>query len=435
MPREKGWLSAALGVSLTLAGCATGRQFFCDCHPEVPGRSPEVLPVCSRQGLKAEPGLGVLAAVYAAILRKPPTHPIYRCLGVRSCQCLAVEASPLGNLLDRESQAAWQQAEARRCGGAKARQAATLKTQMLTYLAAEDRNRSAGRALDAYYNLGEAEAGAAILQLSLAQVTDALDKARALKAKGLPADDLSLHRNQLDLQARAARLQVRIQQLNSELRTLLGFEPGMPAWRFWPIDAFQLDADLIDADEAVAVGLGRRPELLLLRLLEDELCGGNLDTVRQQLSSLNAALGQGPSAHCPKLHQLLTKLCAGSDAEPDVRRQQVSEYRAAREREVVEEVRQAVGTVEGQIRVVVLTAQRADSWRVAVQEAEEKEAKGANGFAQTTEAKVEWYKARRDVVSEIARLQRAKARVRQAQGVLPAECSCRSSMAGQTACR
>jgi hypothetical protein len=435
MTGAHGWLSAALGVLLTLVGCATAPRYCCDCHPDMPGRRPEGFPVCSRRGLEVESSLPHFVTSYLDILRQPQTLPIYRQLGCQSCQCLAVEASRLGNLLDRESEVALKQVEVRRCGGEKALQAARLKAQMLAYLAEEDRNRSAGRALDAYYQLGEAEAGADILQLSLAQVADALGKARALKAKGLPADDASLHRQQLDLQARSARLQVRIQQLNSELRTLLDFEPCTPAWQFWPIDAFRLSTDRIDADEAVAIGLTYRPELLLLRLLEDELCDGNLETVRQQLQSLNAALGQGPSAHCPKLQQLVAKLCGSSDAELDVRRQQMSEYRAAREREVIEEIRQSVETVVGQIQVVVLTAQRAESWRAAVQEAEEREAKGANGFAQTTEAKLEWYKARRDVVSEITRLQRAKVQVRQAQGVLPVECSRQPSAVGSAACR
>jgi hypothetical protein len=417
------WLSTGLGLSLTLAGCATSPNSCCDCHPKIPGRSADVLPVCYRAELADGANVGLLVTAYSDSLRNPRALPIYRCLGVQACQCLAVEASPLGNVLDREAQIALQQAEARKLGRDKARQAATFKAQMLTYLAQEDRNRSAGRALDAYFNLGEAEAGADILQSSLVQVADALAKARALKATGLPADDASLYRQQLDLQARGAKLQIQIQQLNSELRTLLGFESCPAVWQFSPVDAFHLVADPLDPDEAVAVGLSHRPELLLLRRLEDELCAGNLDSVGQQLRALSAALGQGPAAHFPKLQQLLAKLCASSDATPELRRQQVSEYRAARERAVAEEIRQAVQTVQGQLSVVVLTAQRADSLHDAVKEAEEKEVKGADGFAQTTEAKVEWHKARRDVVSEISRLQRAKVQVRRAQGILPAECS------------
>ncbi len=293
---------------------------------------------------------------------KPRAIPVYRCLSARDCQCLAVEASPLGNLLDRESQLSSQQASARKIGRNKALQATDLKVQMLTYLAQEDRNRSAARALDAYYNLGEAEAGADILQRSLTQVANALTTARELKAKGLPADDTALYRQQLDLLVREAHLQVRTQQLNSELRTLLGFEPCPADWQFSPVDAFRVALDPLDPDGAVAFGLARRPELLLLRQLEDELCSGNLDAIGKQLQALNAALGQTP-AHCPKLQQLLAKLCGSSDADREVRQQQVSEYRAARERAVAEEIRQAVQTVQGQVEVVILTVQRADSWR------------------------------------------------------------------------
>src|SRR6185437_7967971 len=131
-----GWLSLAL-LSLSLAGCATSSPCGRDCHPDVPGRTVEVLPVCGRSELETTSNAGTLLAAYAETLGKPRAIAVYRQLSVRECQCLAVEASPLGNLLDQESQLSIQQAKARKIGRNKAQQAAGLKVQMLTYLAQE----------------------------------------------------------------------------------------------------------------------------------------------------------------------------------------------------------------------------------------------------------------------------------------------------------
>jgi hypothetical protein len=66
---------------------------------------------------------------------------------------------------------------------------------------------------------------------------------------------------------------------------------------------------------------------------------------------------------------------------------------------------------------------------------EEKETKGVGSFADTTDAKVEWQKVRRNVVEEIITLQRARVRLRQAQGILPLQCHSPAPTFGAGACR
>jgi hypothetical protein len=222
---------------------------------------------------------------------------------------------------------------------------------------------------------------------------------------------------------------VQIQQLNGELRRRLAFAPSQTIWQFWPVDAFHVSDDQVDPEEAVAVGLASRPLLLLLSQLEAELNEGDPATVKKMLATVNGALGQ--EGACPCLKKLVTRLCNpdASECERELRRQQVAIYHADREREVVEDIRQAVQNILGAKTAVVLARKQAESWYGRVKQAEEKEAKGLGSFADTTEARMNWLKARRTVLEEITNLQRAWVQLHQAQGILSLDGHCAPSHA------
>jgi hypothetical protein len=381
-----------------------------------------VLPLSSRSDLIAE--LKPFAFSPSLI---PPVTPAYRMLSAQQCQCLAAETSALAGMLDLEGHAG--KADACKLCAKKAQKGGAFKADLLSYWAREDRNRSAAKALDVYYRLGETEASADIVLASLSVVRSALEKARALKAKGLqlPFDDTALYRQQLDLETRKVKGAVQIQQLNGELRRLLAFAPHQTTWQFWPVDAFHVSDDQLDPEKEVAVGLGSRPLLLLLNLLETELNEGDPATVKKLLATVNGALGQAGT--CPCLKKLVTLLCspAASECERELRRQQLAIYRADREREVVEDIRQAVQNILGEKTVVVLAQQQVESWYGRVKQAEEKEAKGLGSFADTTDARINWLKARRTLLEEITNLQRAWVQLRQAQGILSLDHHCEPS--------
>jgi hypothetical protein len=418
-------LLAGLCLFLPVTGCSVrGTQCSCCYHTGPTGRPPELLPLGGRAVAPDELAVPPLSGPPPESLGVAKPLPCYRRLGARECQCLAATTAVYANLLALEQEAVAKQAGQARSSHRKGAVIA-LKREVLALLAAEDRNRWAGQALDSYYRLGEAEASWDIVQLSLSHVQDALGKARDLKAKGLesPVDESQVYRQQLDLQAQGAQLQEQIQQFNGDLHGRLGFNPCGEGWRVWPAEAFSLPDVPPDEKAAVSVGLESRPELVLLNLLEKELNAGNLDTVRQLLRSLNGMLGQSPlAALCPKLQRLLSQLCNSSDAELGVRRQQLSLYHAQREREVIEEIRATVQMIWEQVEVVVLVQRRAESWQAKVRELEEKETKGLGSFAETADARGEWLRARRKVVEEFITLQRLHVRLRQAQGILPLEC-------------
>jgi outer membrane protein TolC len=329
-----------------------------------------------------------------------------------------------------EAQSALQRAAERKIGAEKACDGAAILASVLGHLALEDRNSSAARALSAYSQLGEAEAARDLLEQTLAEVTRALVRVREVKAKGLesPVDEHALHRQQLDLEAKEVRLRVQVEQLNSELRQRLGLAPCPDGWRAWPADAFCVLAGPVDPEAAVASAQAHKPELQLLALLDAHARAGDFDALFRQLSGLSSLLGQS-SAHplCAQLQQLLASLCdkPDMDAVREGRVRQLALVRAERERKAIEEVRQAAQTARAQAEVLVLTEKVAEDWRARVRDAEDREAKGLGSFAETMKARVEWLRARGDVVKEAALLQRALVRLRELQGTLPGDCAAR----------
>lgn len=430
MVRRHVWMSSA--VLLMLVGCR-----HCSSTAVAPVTSPELLPASARGDFSAD--IQTLTADSLQTTGATIACPAYRLLLARQCQCLAADACANANILDLEGQAAVQKAEAKKIGHDKP----VLKADVMTYLAMEERNKAAAKALDFYYRLAEAEAGADILQATLTQVGDTLIRTRELKAKGLKvaADDTALHSRQLELQSQQVKLRLQIQQFNGELRRLLAFEreqlhaeqhwrhlgrlePPCDDWQFWPAEAFHVAIGCVEPQQAVAVGLENRPILLLLNLLETELAEGDPATVRRMLGAVNSILGQGGSCSC--LKKLLAILC-GTEDDRALRQQQLALYHADREREVVEDILHAVRSIQAQKETLLLAQAKAEAWHGRLKEAEDKESKGIGSFTDTADARVNWLKARRAIAEEITNMQRAWVQLRQAQGVLPLECSPSSS--------
>jgi outer membrane protein TolC len=349
----------------------------------------------------------------------------YRRLRAFDARCLAAKAARVANALEGEGQL--QRArEARKGHGAHASCVAELQQTIFTCAALEDRNRAAGEALESYYRLGEAEVNWTLLQQTLPLIDDALRRARDLKAHGLltTVDDAALHRRQLDAQADGIKLKLAIQGYNADLRGRLGFAPG--PWLFWPADAFAVCLEPVDPDWAVTLALEKRPELVLLRVLEANLTPASLPAVRALLQSVNGLLGRtGPKSCFPGLQECLMRLGCdqpGAEEEVEARRQQLYRYRSQREREVAEETAQAARSVQAQLEAVAVAVQRVGSWKETVEREQDRETRGIGSFAETTDARVEQIRARRQLFKEILGLQRARVDLQQAQGVLPLGC-------------
>jgi hypothetical protein len=415
VPRTLIPLPLALTTFLLLTGCvhSAGHDFI------APGCADPELPVVPRGDI--EPA----AADLPAPGPDPAAASAYRQLTEPQCQCQAAANSTIANLLERERQAILEQTTSRRKH--QEDRAALLKDAVLYFSGLEDRNRSAALALEVYFRLVEAEVRADLVEESLRQMEDTLARSRDLRSKGLklPVDYETLLRQQADLRSNHAELRLGIEQLNSELARLLGMERLPGTWDYWPAGDFSVTTVTLDAEQAVAVGLAQRPQLVLLRLVSQELDAETLPVVRQMFQSINGLLGMAQRVpRCPALAKLVALLpCTEGEAvELAARRQQVEQFRRDREKAVANEIRLAVHTLRMRTQVAALARDQALSRQRDVREVEERSARGLASFADVTTAKLEWLRARGELIEEVRAWHVARIELKEAQGLLVQEC-------------
>lgn len=421
------WL-AVLAILLGSAGCTVcHRRHRTVAPPPAPAATSD-LPPAVRSALDAE----VLELAATLQLPEPPQDPnaprAYRALAPQQCQCFSAQHAPLADSLDSQRR---KLAEAAANGHGlcdqKSDKQREFQQAMLLYSALEIRDQASGTALQWYYQLAGAEAKADLLTTSLSTGRDALARVERLKKQGirLPAPLEEYQRQIVQLQLEQAQNQLTIEQLNSKLRQAMAFDPNY-AGRFWPAPGVPLGSEtVLDVEEAVRVGLAQRPQLLLLRAMIAHLDSDTLGSARSLLESINPLLAMSsPAASC-KVLVLLGKLFhvqPGQDDEVDRVRAQLSDYLRERERVVEAEIREAAYEVRARREVTILAREAAGRWLERIRDLEKQQAQGMPVFGDLTSARMEWSKARGEVVKEFLGWKIAAVKVKQAQGILPAEC-------------
>ncbi|HEY8505582.1 MAG TPA: hypothetical protein VIL46_13440, partial [Gemmataceae bacterium] len=381
------------------------------------------LPVVERGDL--EPDYDRLPAFDLDRPDEPPPAYRYRGLSEFDCQCLAVEASELGNLLEGEDRA---QPPPRGHGKQRhaAERAADFRRTVRALAAAEARNRDAGTALELYYDLARAEASADVLRLSREELEQTLVKAKAAREQGipLPVDYEELRRQRIELELKYVEAESAVGLLNAELDRRLRLDLAEPAERVWPLKEWYVPLEEVDAGPAVAVALQRRPELRMLRYVLHELDEDTLPAVRELLGSINGLLGSSPEAEPVSAVALLLLKCLerGGDGEVAARRAQVAGLLAERERAAAADVRQAVRSLNAQARQVALAREKARNWERHKAEVEKRVREGVGSSFELSGAVLRWHEARVGVIEEVVAWEKARVRLRRAQGVFTDEC-------------
>ena len=419
-------LLAALALLAGTAGCSLCRRHCASCAP--PPVEP-ALPAIGRPTL--EPDLLQLAQSLQSVT--PPgdaaAASAYRVLSPKQCQCLAAEHAPTANALDskRRSLAEKRADACALCNHHKSDEQSAFQESMLLYSALEARNDFSGQALEWYYQLAGAEAKADLLNASLERGRKTLADMERLKKQGirLPTPIEEYQRQIISLQLEQAQNQLVIEQLNSKLRRAMAFDPEH-RWRFWPDPGAPVGTETIpDIEAAVHLGLGQRPQLLLLRGMIANLNRSTLNSARTMLSTLSPLLGMSsPGPACKMLGWVakITHIQPGLDDEVEKVRAQLTDYLHERERIVAAEIREAVYEVRARREVTILAREVADHWQERIKDLEKKQSQGMGVFTELTSAHMEWHKARGEVVKEFLGWKIAAVKVKQAQGILPAEC-------------
>jgi len=403
-----------------LAGCAS--RTVCDCHkfqslipsPQPPATSPQLAP---RGTFSTD--VAILTS-YEAVDRVlgPETVPLqYRTLEAADCQCVAAANSPAANLIDIERQAAGLTPRGRPAGELSA---AAVRTGTLAFAALEERNESAAAALEAFYLLAEAEANRDLLRQSLEEINHAIDHFQQLKARGfhIAADHSELRRQKLDILQRRTQLHLSIRQLNGRLGYLLGLEVDDPT-PIWPAADLKVTLAAVDSQEAVHQGLATRADLGMLQMLSESLDGDTLSAVRGALGQINAALGVSPG-RAGVLGKLLGR---GQEyAELQLRRRQVTELLADRQRAAVQQIRQAAYAVDARLREIALAKEKLDSRQQRLAELRSRRGGGAVTAFDIHAAQLEVIEAESRLMHQVIAWRIAQVKLRQKQGLLAFEC-------------
>jgi hypothetical protein len=414
------------------------------CHPcqgscaSCPPVSDETPPPAMER-VPQEPAIRELAAsvLFPQTLDEPALTYAYRAVAPQLCQCLSVKHAPMADGFDSQRRQLEQQLAQSSCRknrhGERQEKQFAYQEAMLLYSALEIRDQAAGTALEWYYQLAGAEAKADLLDLSLERSRNTLRRIEELKGAGVPLPSpLSEYQRQIvDVQLQQGQNELTIEQLNSKLRLAMGYD-SKQVWRIWPDPGMPLGVPSTaplpltpDAEAAVQLGLHQRPQLLLLRYMIANLDPDTLGSARTLLQTINPLLAMSAPGSSCKLLTIPAKILhmqPGQADELERVRAQLCDYLHERERTVEAEIRAAVYEIGARRETILRARQAAESWQDRIRDLEKQQAEGLKGPLNLATAYLEWYKARGEVVNEFLSWKIAVVKLKQAQGILPAEC-------------
>ena len=237
-----------------------------------------------------------------------------------------------------------------------------------------------------------------------------------------PLDPADLERQRLQMLTQLEQAEAGSALLNIDLKRRLGLSASSE--RLWPGGHFDISAEPVDAEQAVNAALADRPELRGLRAVHAGLTVDTLPQAREQLRATSPLLGGSPPPPRGLARFLFHKRAeAEARAELEVRKKQLADLIAERERAVADEARAAVVSLNAQTRRVQLARDRLVAWTATRADATKKREANQPG-ADLLEAQVtlDWLKARAEVVAEVMAWHQARVRLKAAQGWLAWEC-------------
>jgi hypothetical protein len=344
---------------------------------------------------------------------------VYRALSAEESQCLAVRNAEVANVLEEARRG--QRHNANHPSVASGSERRGLYETVTGYAAEEVRNRKAGDALEAYYRLAEAEGRADLLREALTELQATIDRARDLQKRGVlgPGAAEAAVREWAKSRGDQVELDVRIDLLNGQLKGMDGLAGEVePDYRIWPTDPLLVTGEDPDPGSCVAKGLVLRADLNLLRALAAALDARTLPVANQALSTVSTLLG-GPAGGCKGLKDLAAHLlpCLKNGAVETARRQ-VGELFQARERQAAQEIATAARLVAARRVQAGLASLRAELAGRKVKDLEERLHKGYDVRTELATARLDALKDRGDLVHAAADFMVARARLKEAMGLL-----------------
>ena len=344
--------------------------------------------------------------------------PAYRGLTEDVCRREAAARAPLARVLVQENLVPGT------ADGPCTAAAEEMLREVRTALAAEARNRAAAQALETYFQLADAEGRGDLVRASLPALDQLREIVRKAKADGVrvPVDPDDLDRQRATLLGLLTQADLGAKVFDLELRRRVGFT-GKGNERIRPVGPFTVGADTADLDAAIKVALENRADLRVLRAVYLRLSPDTLPAVRDIIRAqpgvaAMVAGGKSPLAgltgplRCWLHRHELAGLDAALAAEVTIRRQQLYDLIAERERQAADDVRAAAAAEGAQAKQVALAKWRAEQLLKKVTDVK------AQGPLVVLPAELEAYRARADVVAGVMAWHQARVRLAAAQGLL-----------------
>ena len=392
---------------LLLPGCKHVRS---DCA-QAPVQALEAGRVVARTPIEPSTHVGQVS------LRGKIDERTYWAMTPQETQCRAAEKSGTADMMQKE----YQSLDDQSCLSRNSKSTQTKKT-MLRHASVEARNVAAGTALELYYRLAELEAKSDLLRGGLVIAGGALEELRKLKEQGLkvPPEFAQLQKQQLELAGDLTRAQLGIQQINGELGRLLNWhELGLHGY-LWPLDSFKVTESHDDPEAAVAVGMAQRAQLTLIRAVRDDIDVKTLPVMLLLLRSYNGFLGMSRTESF--ISFMGAGITLGKRTEMDKRRQQMDELLREQEFVVAQEIRQANHTIRAKTALVALTKEKIKLAQDKLSDLEDKKKRGVVSILETSAQRLVLDQAKGELIQEVMAWHTARAKLKQAQGVLAIEC-------------
>jgi len=303
----------------------------------------------------------------------------------------------------------------------------SLRQALRYHTALELRNRSAADALERFFQLTEVVAGADIVRTGFSIIDPLLAKARDARARSIryPLDPDDLERQRSQLRAQLEQLELASRLLNLDLKRRLGLPYQPASERLWPSGDFAIDPTPTDPEQAATAAIADRPELRGLRTLHAGLTPETLPDARDLLGALVPLAGGQRVPAGITLALAIQRIThrdgpdAATLAELGVRRRQLAELIATRERAVADEARAAALTLNSQRVRAALARDRLRGWEDKLADAiRRREADQPNAELLEAQVRMEWLKVRADLITEVAAWHRSRVKLRAAMGWL-----------------
>lgn len=359
----------------------------------------------------------------------PSPDETYHLLTPADCQCRAAANANLANLVELEEHWASVIIE---CDSKIVQENLCLQRDLLELHAVDVRNKAAGAALEAYYQLAGLEARKHYLERAILEATRSRDRADKLRDSGLPADidrdELSIRLSKLEdqrLQLDYARV-----RLNGTLQKQLGC-PVSETNFFWPQVDWAPDMGALDPEAELAAGLPNRIDLRGVALV---LCNLEKTTLRVARGVLAVADGTLGSVEPTEgiVHRIRCISC--TDHEVDVRCRQLTMLYNDTEQLATAEIKGAVYQVVLQQQRVALSRKAVEARRANLETMTARRDADDVQVFEISGARGRLFDAESDLIEQSASLKIAAVRLRQAQAALAMECGYCAKLCCECSC-